>query len=111
MSRYSLIVVSLATLFAASCAPASSFSDAINPWSSNFGTAVSRCSAVGESAGTPARTGCEALMIRLLADEMKYKKSFCYTVIDRTVCKNDPLHPYDAASALYVGKTEYTSGY
>ncbi len=110
MSRYSLFVVSLATLFAVGCAPASSFYDAVNPWSSNFGTAIDRCSAIAEPAGTSGRAGCEIFMSRLLADEKKYKKSFCYTVIDRVVCKKDPFYPFDAKSALNTSETDYTSG-
>ena len=110
MSRYPLFFVLLATLFTVGCTPASSVSKAINPWSSNFDTAVDRCSAISERGGTADRAGCEERMNRLIADEKKYKKSFCYTVIDRVICKNDPLHPFDAKSALYTGKTDYSDG-
>ena len=110
MSRYAPFIVSLATLFAVGCAPASSFYNAVNPWSSNFDTAVDRCSAIGEPAGTTGRTGCERRMNRFLADEKKYKKSFCYTAIDRVVCKKDPLYPFDAKSALNTSEADYTSG-
>ncbi len=111
MSRYSLFIVSLATLFAVGCAPASSFYTAINPWSSNFSTAVDRCSAIGEPAWTTGRAGCEKFMNRLIADERKYKKSFCYTVINRVICKKDPLYPFDAKSAFNTSETDYTGGH
>ena len=92
MSRFSMFVVSLAIL-SVGCAP--SFDDAVN-----------RCAAVG----TADSTDCVKRMRRLLADEKRYDKSFCYTVIDRVVCKKDPLHPFDAASALKISETDYTGG-
>ncbi len=110
MSRYSLFFVLLTTLFTVGCAPASSTSKAINPWSSDFDTAVDRCSALNEPEGTADRAGCEERMNRFIANEKKYKKSFCYTVLDGVVCKNDPLHPFDAKSVLYTGKTDYSDG-
>ena len=108
MPRYPLFIVSLAALFAVGCAPASSISHAVNPWSSDFDTAIDRCSAMAEPSGSTARAGCEKLMNRLIADEKKYRKSYCYTVIDRIVCKKNALDPYNAALALYTSRTDYS---
>ncbi len=109
MSRYSLFVVSLAILYAVGCTQATIYDDADIQWSPDFDNAVNRCAAIGEPAGTTDRADCVKHMRRDLADEKRYKKSYCYTVLDRVVCKKDPLYPYDAASALEADESDFTS--
>lgn len=108
MSRYSIVVVSMAILVSAGCAPDPSFDDvknqwattintAVDQWSPNFDNAANRCAAIGAPSGS---ADCIEAMRRYLADEKRHAEKYCYTVADRVVCKKDPLHPFDAASAF-----------
>lgn len=77
------LLVSTALLFG--CAP-------------NFDDAAERCAAMGEESGTSEYAECVKRMRKVIAEEQKYRKSFCYTVSDRVVCEKDPLHAQDAPS-------------
>jgi hypothetical protein len=59
--------------------------------SSDFDNAENRCEAIGDSAPY---AGCIDETRQLLAEESEIRKSFCYSVADRVVCKPDPLHSY-----------------
>ena len=97
MSRFSIVVVSMAILGSASCAPGPISDVFVELWSPSFDNAVNRCAAISAPSGS---ADCIERMRRVVADEKRYGKMFCYTVIDRVVCKKDPLHSYDAASTL-----------
>ena len=107
MSRYSLLIVSAAALFTVGCAPSSSVYHWINPWSSDFETAVDRCSTIRESRD---RTGCEKMMNTRIAMERDQGKSFCYAVNQRVVCKTRPQALYNSANAIYSGADKQTYG-
>ena len=110
MSRFPILIVSMAALLTFGCAPSSSVYHAVNPWSSDFATAVDRCSAIREASGTRARVGCERLMNRLITMEKAHQKSYCYTVEKRVICKKRPQAAYYARSALYTGADKQTYG-
>ena len=56
------------------------------------------CTAIGEADGTAEYTDCVKRMERLIADEVRRRESYCYTVIDKVVCDKDPLRPYEPSN-------------